>query len=122
MLFTTLATGLLATVALAAPTALEVRATSCAPTSYTLTGFSLTTAAGFAAVDFDLKSTFADATGITDSVANGSHCAAQGKTIPNSNACDAPARKLLFDLRGPQNTAHYQITHTWVCNGYVTWT
>jgi hypothetical protein len=26
---------------------------------------------------------------------------------------------LLFDLRGPQDQAYYQVTHTWTCNGYV---
>jgi hypothetical protein len=119
MLFSTLTTVLFSSVALAAPAALEARAENCAPTTYTLSEFSAAFFDNFAAVDFTIKSSFADVNGIDDPVTGSSNCRAEGASIPNSNECNAPGRKLLFDLRGPQNTAHYQITHTWVCNGYV---
>ncbi|KAF2824333.1 hypothetical protein CC86DRAFT_54283 [Ophiobolus disseminans] len=120
MLFTTITTLFLSSVAFAAPTALDARAENCAPTSYTISDFFLSTSSSHAVVSFHFQSTFADTTGIDDSVTNGSTCYAEGASIPNSNECSAPRRKLLFDLRGPQNTARYQITHTWVCNG-KTW-
>lgn len=122
MLFLTIVTTFISAIALAAPTSLEARAASCAPTSYTLSAYSLTAPTGpigFARVEFNLKSNFADTAGIDDPVINGSHCAAMGTPLPNSNECDVPGRKLLFDLRASQEKARYQITHTWVCNGYV---
>jgi hypothetical protein len=115
MLLTTIP--LFISVALAAPAALSTRAEPCAPTSYTISGYSLSYSSTAAVVDFNVKSTFASTTGIVDSVINGSSCHAEGASIPNSNECSAPGRKLLFDLRAPQDQARYQITHTWVCDG-----
>ena len=119
MLFTTIATLLLAATAFAAPTAVESRADNCAPTSYTIPDFWLSIAAGVGAnVSFNVKSTFADMNGIEDAVTTGPLCHAEGRpTLPNSNACLVPFRRLLFELRAPQDKARYQITHTWICNG-----
>ncbi|KAH7062851.1 hypothetical protein BKA63DRAFT_526599 [Paraphoma chrysanthemicola] len=120
MRFTTLITLLLPALALAAPASNDIRAEKCAPTSYTLSDYILSTSGSSAYVNFNFKSNFADATGIQDSVITGSNCNASGATIPNGNVCSAPDRKLLFDLRAPQDQAHYQITHTWACDG-ATW-
>lgn len=117
MRFSTITTVLLPSIALAAPTALQVRAEPCAPTSYTLSDFTLETSSTHGEVNFNFKSTFADTTGIEDSLINGSTCHGEGASVPNNNVCNAPDRKLLFDLRAEQNAARYQITHTWVCNG-----
>jgi hypothetical protein len=109
---------LLPSVILAAPVSLDARADeSCAPTSYTLSDFTLTTSSSAASVDFNFRSSFANATGIEDSVTSGANCYATGVSIPNNNVCDVADRKLLFDLRAAQDKARYQITHTWVCNG-----
>ncbi|KAH7382524.1 hypothetical protein DE146DRAFT_623258 [Phaeosphaeria sp. MPI-PUGE-AT-0046c] len=121
MRYSTIIIGLLSTIALAAPTALEVRAEPCAPTSYTLSDFTLETSSTYGKVNFKFQSVFASATGIDDSVmTNGSVCHGEGSSVPNNNVCSAPDRKLLFDLRAEQNSPRYQITHTWVCNGQ-TW-
>ncbi|KAF2035158.1 hypersensitive response inducing protein 1 [Setomelanomma holmii] len=106
--------------ALAAPATFDVRAEKCAPTSYTLSDYTLAISNTSAYVNFNFKSNFADTTGIDDSVITGANCNASGSSIPNSNVCSTPNRKLLFDLRAPQDQAHYQITHTWVCDG-KTW-
>jgi hypothetical protein len=118
MRFNTITTLLLPSVILAAPAALDARADdACAPTSYTLSDFRLVTSSSTATVDFNFKSTFANTTGIEDSVTSGANCYVTGASIPNNNVCDVADRKLLFDLRAPQDEARYQITHTWVCDG-----
>lgn len=117
--FTTLL-AVLPTVTFALPKDLTARqAEPCAPAGYTLSDFTLVTSPTSAYLNFNFKSTFANAdyTVIIDTVTTGSNCQADGPQIPNNNACSAPNRNLLFDLRGPQDTAHYQITHTWQCNG-----
>jgi hypothetical protein len=120
MRFITITSLLLPSVILAAPTALDARADeSCAPISYTLSDFILATSSSAASVDFNFESTFANTSGIQDSVIGGANCYATGVSIPNNNVCDVPDRKLLFDLRAAQDKARYQITHTWICNGYV---
>lgn len=117
MRFTSLTTFLLPATILALPNSLDARTDPCAPTSYSLTDFTLVTSATSAYLNFNFKSSFANTANIEDSVITGSNCQASGPSIPNNNACSAPNRNLLFDLRGPQDTAHYQITHTWKCNG-----
>jgi hypothetical protein len=68
-----------------------------------------------------VKSRFADLTGITDVIADGTTCHADGSPIPNNdNTCNKTERKLIWDLRDSQEKTHYQFTHTWVCNG-ATW-
>lgn len=121
MLYTALATLLLPSVILAAPTTLGPRAGDelCGPTSYTLSDFVLATSESYAYVNFNFKSAFADGSSVQDTVSNGANCQVDGTAIPNSNECSTEGRKLLFDLRGPQEQAYYQITHTWTCNGYV---
>ena len=118
MRFNTLATILLPTAILAAPSSLSARAgdEQCAPTAYTLSDYTLTASGSYAYVNFNFKSTFSDSTIIKDVVIGGANCQADGPTIPNSNECRVEGRKLLFDLRGPQEQAYYQITHTWTCN------
>jgi hypothetical protein len=116
MLFTIL-TAVLPAIALAAPTAVSVRAESCAPNSYTISDFTLSTSATSAYLDFNFKSSFASDVGIVDTVISGANCHADGASIPNANECRVADRKLLFDLRAPQDQARYQITHTWTCNG-----
>lgn len=109
---------LLAATALALPSNVYPRAEPhCAPASYTLSAYTLTTSPTAAHVDFTFRSHFANTTGITDSVMSGAQCEASGPTIPNNNECRVETRRLLFDLRGPQEQAYYQITHTWVCDG-----
>ncbi|CAO2652776.1 Nn.00g021870.m01.CDS01 [Neocucurbitaria sp. VM-36] len=122
MRFTTLTTLLLPTAILAAPSSLSARAgdEQCAPTTYTLSDYTLVTSGSYAYVNFNFKSTFSDSTIIKDVVIGGANCQADGQTIPNSNECRVEGRKLLFDLRGPQEQAYYQITHTWTCND-ATW-
>jgi hypothetical protein len=113
-------TALLPTVILAAPTTLDIRADEpCAPTSYSLSDFTLEISSTAASVDFTFQSIFKDTSAIEDSVTTGANCHAEGASIPNNNVCDVADRKLLFDLRDRQDKAHYQITHTWICNGYV---
>jgi hypothetical protein len=105
---------------LAAPSPLGSRANDqCGPELYTLSDFSLVTSATAAYVNFNFESTFANGTGIIDAVINGVDCSAEGSSIPNNNECRTPDRKLLFDLRGPEDQAYYQITHTWTCNRYA---
>jgi hypothetical protein len=54
MLFTAIIALLLSAVALSVPTALQVRADSCAPSNYTISGFVITTNPnGHAHVDFN---------------------------------------------------------------------
>lgn len=89
---------------------------ACIPTSYTLTSYTLTTSPNAASVDFEFQANFPDSVS-TDQVQDGARCTASGPSIPNNNECQVPSRALLFDLRGPQEQAYYQITHTWSCNG-----
>lgn len=122
MLFTAIITLLLSVVALALPAVLEARAdNSCVPSNYTIAGFNIKTMVDAtdltATVGFNFKSHFADLTDITDVIANGTTCTAVGAPIPNSNTCNDGQRKLLWDLREPEEKTHYQIAHTWVCNG-----
>jgi hypothetical protein len=115
MRFTLLATLLLPSLILAAPTP---RATDpCAPTLYTLSAFTLTTSPTTASVAFTFQSSFASTLNISDAVTSGATCSASGDSLPDNNVCDVADRKLLFDLRAPQTEARYQITHTWVCDG-----
>jgi hypothetical protein len=133
MLFKALITLLLTSIAFAAPL-LSTRAIEpCAPNLYTLSHFNLTTSPTSALVDFNFIALYPSNAGIEDPVSQlhnpysshtyfpqvmlGTKCHAEGTTIPNNNVCSAPNRRLLFDLRGPEETAHYQITHTWKCNG-----
>jgi hypothetical protein len=117
MLFETLTAIILPGIALAAPTGVSVRSEPCAPTSYTISDFTLSTSTTSAYLDFNFKSSFASTTGIEDAVISGANCHADGASIPNANQCSVADRKLLFDLRAPQDKARYQITHTWTCNG-----
>ncbi|KAH8709991.1 hypothetical protein GQ44DRAFT_714941 [Phaeosphaeriaceae sp. PMI808] len=118
MRLSTTASLLLPAVILAAPATVEARADeNCTPSIYTLTDFTLITSATAACVNFNFQSSFKDTSGIEDAVMTGSNCQADGPSIPNSNVCSARDRRLLFDLRAPQEQAHYQITHTWTCNG-----
>ncbi|KAH9876788.1 hypothetical protein IAQ61_002149 [Plenodomus lingam] len=119
-MLTTLITLLLSPPALALPSALHTRADeACAPTSYTISAYSLTTSPTSGQVSFTLQSSFSSSTDVIDSVQDGAQCLANGPVIPNSNECEVDGRRLLFDLRGPQDEAYYQITHTWTCEGYV---
>ena len=87
MIFSTLIT-LLPIVALAAPAALRVRASeSCAPMSYTVSEFTLSTSETSASVHFNFKSTFDAKSNITDVVTIGATCSATGDSIPNINEC-----------------------------------
>jgi hypothetical protein len=120
MRFFTIISALFTSVGLAAPT-LSVRTDEdCTPSAYHISGYELVISPGSASVNFNFQSEFADVGGIEDSVQNGAHCTAIGNTIPNSNECEVANRRLLFDLRGPQDQAYYQVTHTWTCNG-ATW-
>ncbi|KNG52218.1 hypersensitive response inducing protein 1 [Stemphylium lycopersici] len=91
---------------------------ACAPISYTISNYTLTTSPSSGTVAFTFKSNFSDSGDIIDAVQNGACCSASGASVPNANACDVPGRRLLFDLRGPQEQAYYQITHTWTCEGF----
>ncbi|KAF2850534.1 hypothetical protein T440DRAFT_396639 [Plenodomus tracheiphilus IPT5] len=93
---------------------------SCTPTSYTLSAYTLSISPTSAQVSFTLRSNFTNTSAIVDSVINGAQCTAAGSVIPNNNECEVDNRKLLFDLRGPQEEAYYQISHTWACGG-STW-
>lgn len=107
-----------ASVAVASPAALNMRADeACTPTSYTISEYSLVTSPTSGSVHFTFQSAFASGATIVDSVQNGALCSASDSSVPNSNECQVPSRRLLFDLRGPQEQAYYQITHTWSCNG-----
>jgi hypothetical protein len=103
---------------MASPATLSMRGDeACTPTAYTISDYTLVTSPTSASVDFTFKSTFSSADTINDSVQDGAHCSASGSSVPNSNECQVANRRLLFDLRGPQEQAYYQITHTWSCNG-----
>jgi hypothetical protein len=120
-LFTTIAVFLPAAIT-AAPSALSTRAGDelCAPTSYTLSDYVLVTSNASASVSFKFESEFALNAPAEDLVQNGLTCDASGPVIPNNNECTAAGgktRELLFDLRAPQDQSHYQISHTWRCNG-----
>lgn len=104
--------------ALATSSTLDARADNdCGPQSYSLSDYVLVTSPNYAYLDFNFKSTFANITAIVDAVTSGVNCGVEGFFIPSSNECRTPDRKLLFDLRKPQDQAAYQITHTWTCNG-----
>jgi hypothetical protein len=119
MRFTSILSAVFATAIMAAPTIVEIRGDeTCAPVSYTISDYVLTTGPGTGSVDFNMKSFFSVDNNV-DPVQYGAHCHAAGSSVPNSNECDVANRRLLFDLRGPQEQAYYQITHTWTCNGYV---
>ncbi|RMZ73410.1 hypersensitive response inducing 1 [Pyrenophora seminiperda CCB06] len=100
-----------------APATLHARGDeTCTPVSYTISDYTLTTSPTSGAVNFTIKSLFSIGS-LNDSVQSGAHCSASGTSVPNSNECQVANRRLLFDLRGPQDQAYYQITHTWSCNG-----
>jgi hypothetical protein len=106
----------------AAPSALTTRAGDelCAPTSYTLSDYVLVTSNASASVSFKFESEFALNAPTEDLVQDGLTCDASGPVIPNTNECTATGgktRKVLFDLRAPQDQSRYQISHTWSCNG-----
>ncbi|KAF2125146.1 hypothetical protein P153DRAFT_370464 [Dothidotthia symphoricarpi CBS 119687] len=118
---TTILTFVFSSTILAAPTAIQARGDEqCTPESYTVSDYTLATSASSAYVSFNFKSKFANSTAVQDVVMNGANCQADGPQLPNSNECNVADRKLLFDLRGPQQEGYYQITHTWSCNG-KTW-
>ncbi|EUC44003.1 hypothetical protein COCMIDRAFT_99385 [Bipolaris oryzae ATCC 44560] len=107
-----------ASVAMASPAALNMRADeACMPISYTISEYSLVTSPTSGSVHFTFQSAFAPGATIDDSVQDGAQCSASDTSVPNSNECQVSNRRLLFDLRGPQEQAYYQITHTWSCNG-----
>jgi hypothetical protein len=107
-----------ASVAMAVPATLIARDdAACTPSSYTVSDYTLTTSLTSGSVDFTFTSTFSSPDTITDLVQDGAHCSASGPSVPNSNECEVANRRLLFDLRGPQEQAYYQITHMWSCNG-----
>ncbi|KAF1913320.1 hypothetical protein BDU57DRAFT_351397 [Ampelomyces quisqualis] len=117
MRFSTIVTLLLPTAILAAPTVLEARAAeSCAPSSYTLSKFNLQTSDTVGKVNFEFKSQFANATAVKDAIIKGVTCQAEGPVLPNSGNVCGTEFGLQFDLRAPQDKAHYQITHSWHCN------
>ena len=119
MRFTSISVAVFASVVMAAPATLNVRGDEvCTPTSYTISDYILITSATSGSVDFTMTSSFSVGD-LDDQVQSGAHCSASGASVPNANACQVPQRRLLFDLRGPQDQAYYQITHTWSCNGYV---
>ncbi|KAF2019296.1 hypothetical protein BU24DRAFT_489288 [Aaosphaeria arxii CBS 175.79] len=109
---------LLPSLALSSP--LLTRQTSpCAPTSYTITNYLYTTSpSSGATVHFTFQSHFPDPSLIQDAVSSPTSCDAKSPdgTIPNSNACTAD-RRLLFDLRGPQERGEWQVSHSWRCDG-----
>ncbi|KAI4616341.1 uncharacterized protein J4E87_008854 [Alternaria ethzedia] len=106
-----------AAVAVAAPASLAVRGDEgCIPVSYTISDYKLVTSATSGSVDFNFKSSFSGG-GNDDPVQNGVHCGGSGASVPNNNECQVADRRLLFDLRGPQDQAYYQISHSWTCSG-----
>ncbi|KAF1830031.1 hypothetical protein BDW02DRAFT_602027 [Decorospora gaudefroyi] len=119
MRFTTILSTIFASTALAAPSMSTRSDEICTPISYTISDYTLTTSPGSSSVTFTMKSIF-PADNPTDPVQQGAHCSGSGPTVPNNNVCAVANRRLLFDLRGPQEQAYYQITHTWSCNG-ATW-
>jgi hypothetical protein len=119
MRFTSILPAVFATAIMAAPTAVEIRGDEvCAPVSYTISDFILQISPSTGTANFNMKSFFSVGN-LEDEVQWGVHCRGAGSSVPNSNECKAEKRHLLFDLRGPQEQAYYQITHTWYCNGYV---
>ncbi|KAK1909786.1 hypothetical protein P3342_007958 [Pyrenophora teres f. teres] len=120
MRFTSTITAVFASAVIAAPATLNVRDDEiCTPVSYTISDYTLTTSSTSGIVDFTFQSAFSVRT-LDDPVQSGAHCGASGVSVPNSNECQVANRRLLFDLRGPQEQAYYQIMHTWSCNG-STW-
>lgn len=120
-LFTTIAV-LLPAAIMAAPSTLDRRAGDelCTPNIYTLSDYVLITSNASASVSFKFKSEFPPNAATDDAVQGGLTCDAYGPAIPNNNECNTGSgkpRQLLFDLRAPQNQSHYQVTHTWRCNG-----
>ncbi|CAI9636076.1 hypothetical protein GT037_001100 [Alternaria burnsii] len=104
--------------AIAAPTTMNGRGEEgCVPTSYTISDYKLVTSPTSGSVDFTFKSVFPTGSTIDDPVQVGAHCSGSGTSVPNSNECQVANRRLLFDLRGPQDEAYYQITHSWTCSG-----
>jgi hypothetical protein len=117
MRFTSILPAIFASAVMAAPTTLEIRSDeACTPVSYTISDYVLSIGPGLGAVDFNMKSFFSVGNNV-DPVQYGAHCHGAGTSVPNSNECDVAGRRLLFDLRGPQEQAYYQVTHTWTCNG-----
>jgi hypothetical protein len=107
-----------AAAAMAVPASLDVRNDEgCVPVSYTISDYKLVTSAIFGSVDFKLKAFFSTSGNINDPVQDGAHCSGSGVSVPNNNECQVADRRLLFDLRGPQDQAYYQISHTWSCSG-----
>ncbi|KAF2746346.1 hypothetical protein M011DRAFT_459479 [Sporormia fimetaria CBS 119925] len=110
---------LLPTLALTSP--LHTRQSSpCVPTSYTISNYQYTTSASTGArILFNFNSAFSNPSIITDPASTGATCDASDPSgsIPFSNECSTGRRNLMFDLRGPQERAEFQIIHSWRCNG-----
>ncbi|KAG9191867.1 hypothetical protein G6011_10601 [Alternaria panax] len=101
-----------ATVAMAAPDSFDSRGDEgCIPISYTISDYKLGKSW---LVEFAFKSIF-PTDNVDDSVQASTHCGGSGVTVPNNNECQVSNRRLLFDLRGPQEQAYYQISHSWTC-------
>lgn len=118
MYFSNILPVVFAAAAIAAPTTMNGRGEEgCVPTSYTISDYKLVTSPTSGRVDFKFKSVFPTGSTIDDPVQAGAHCSGSGTSVPNSNECQVANRRLLFDLRGPQDEAYYQITHSWTCSG-----
>ncbi|KAF2275676.1 uncharacterized protein EI97DRAFT_378818 [Westerdykella ornata] len=95
----------------------------CIPTSYTITDFHYTSSPSSGAhIAFTFHSSFPDLSIIDDAAASttGTLCeanSAPGTPIPNSNVCVTGRRNLVFELRGSQERADFQVVHGWRCGG-----
>ncbi len=118
MRFSNILSVVFATAAMAVPASLESRGDeTCVPVSYTISNYKLVTSSTSGSVDFTFQSIFPAGGGVDDPVQGGARCSGSGASVPNSNECQVANRRLLFDLRGPQDQAYYQISHTWTCSG-----
>ncbi|CAG5145129.1 uncharacterized protein ALTATR162_LOCUS1658 [Alternaria atra] len=117
MLFSIILSAVFVTAAMTAPASLDGRGDEdCVPISYTISNYKLVTSPTSGSVDFTFKSFFPMAN-VDDPVQAGAHCSGSGASVPNNNECQVSNRRLLFDLRGPQDQAYYQISHSWTCFG-----
>lgn len=107
----------LPTLLLAAPTA---RDTTCTPSSYTISNFSLNPTPPNQHVHFVFTSSFSDTSNIIDLATKGAVCdAAAGNdgNFPNEIACSTGRTNVEVGLRGPESSAKYQVIHFWTCGG-----
>ncbi|KAL1800649.1 hypothetical protein ACET3X_000991 [Alternaria dauci] len=117
MHFSIISSVVFAATAMAAPASIYSRSDEdCVPDSYTISDYTLITSPTSGSVEFTFTSSFSSSI-IDDPVQAGAHCSAAGASVPNNNECEVANRRLLFDLRGPQDQAYYQITHSWTCSG-----